>query len=84
MCVIVLFLCHCCFVGGGGGGGGEGESKDQSKGANLGLVTKSETVVHNVASLGLAEASTGVLKKKKKIKQLPCQLQSESCCKIFI
>ena len=59
LCVIVLFLCHCCFVGGGGGGGG---SEDQSKGANLGLVTESERVVHDVASLGLAEESTGVKK----------------------
>ena len=41
---------------------GEGESEDQSKGANLGLVTESERVVHDVASLGLAEESTGVKK----------------------
>lgn len=49
-CVIVVLLVVVV---------GEGESEDQSKGANLGLVTESERVVHDVASLGLAEESTG-------------------------
>ena len=37
----------------------ERESEDQSKGANLGLVTESVRVVHDVTSLGLAGVLLG-------------------------